>query len=233
MHILRLTPDKKVLQFVCGPYVYAEATLPRAARVLEVGGGNDPHPGSDVILDLYIDDNRDRPGQADMLRHGLLQRTEENGETATVVISVPIVCGNVLSLPFPDKSFDFIIAKDIMEHIDDVEQGFAELSRVGKAGFVDVPRMVSEWLYPQGTMHKHVFSFDGETLYAHPIAFQSPFKRMVHDAHAASEEWQCAWADSRHLFHIAHIWEGVARCVKANPAHLYAPTALRDLTKGA
>jgi ubiquinone/menaquinone biosynthesis C-methylase UbiE len=44
------------------------------------------------------------------------------------------VNGNALSLPFPDATFDRIIASEVMEHIPDDAGAAAELSRVLKPG---------------------------------------------------------------------------------------------------
>lgn len=40
--------------------------------------------------------------------------------------------GDVTALPFPDRSFDLVCAFDIVEHIEDDQQAFCEVSRVAK-----------------------------------------------------------------------------------------------------
>lgn len=230
MHRLSIYEDFKVLGFMAGGYVYAEVALPLAARVLEVGSGQDPHPGADVILDKYPDDNAHRPGLSDMARVTRLQRVDDDGAIVeTLHVPFRFVQGDVQCLPFADKSFDFVIARDVLEHIDDVEAGFREVSRVGRAGFVDVPRMTSEWLFPQGWIHKNVFTFDGARFYAHPIAFDTPWKRLMHDYVVDNKAAADAWAQSRHFFHVAHMWYGSIECVKANPAKLGGTNPIADL----
>jgi SAM-dependent methyltransferase len=49
-------------------------------------------------------------------------------------ISATQTCANALTLPFPDASFDRIIASEVMEHIPDDEGAMAELQRVLKPG---------------------------------------------------------------------------------------------------
>lgn len=62
------------------------------------------------------------------------------------------VCGSALSLPFPDASFDRVIASEVFEHIDDDGQAARELARVLRPGgtlAVTVPRFAPEvvcWL---------------------------------------------------------------------------------------
>jgi len=62
------------------------------------------------------------------------------------------VCGSALALPFPDASFDRVIASEVFEHIDDDIGAARELARVLKPGgtlAVTVPRFGPEvgcWL---------------------------------------------------------------------------------------
>lgn len=47
-------------------------------------------------------------------------------------------------LPFEDKSFDFVVALDLLEHLDDLKHGLDEFSRVAKgAVFVMLPNMAN------------------------------------------------------------------------------------------
>src|SRR5690606_33175711 len=38
--------------------------------------------------------------------------------------------GDLLDLPFPDRSFDLVVCMEVLEHLDDPESGLAELCRV-------------------------------------------------------------------------------------------------------
>ena len=58
------------------------------------------------------------------------------------------VNGNALSLPFPDATFDRIIASEVMEHIDDDSGAAAELARVLKPGGT-IAVTVPSWLPEQ------------------------------------------------------------------------------------
>ena len=63
------------------------------------------------------------------------------GATATAVR------GNLLALPFPDASFDRVIASEVLEHIPDDVTAMAELTRVLRPGglaAVTVPRWLPE-----------------------------------------------------------------------------------------
>jgi SAM-dependent methyltransferase len=56
--------------------------------------------------------------------------------------------GNVCAMPFDDRSFDFVIATDIIEHVDDDAAALRELARVLKDGgkaLIAVPAFPSLW----------------------------------------------------------------------------------------
>lgn len=55
-----------------------------------------------------------------------LARLREHGGLATL--------SDVTALPFPDRAFDLVCAFDIVEHVEDDQRVFAELSRVARPG---------------------------------------------------------------------------------------------------
>ena len=45
-------------------------------------------------------------------------------------------------LPFPDRSFDYVVALDVLEHVDNLHAGFGELLRIARRGvIVALPNM--------------------------------------------------------------------------------------------
>ncbi len=213
MHVVRLMGDTKTLLWLTGPFVYAQIDLPRVARVLEVGGGQDPHPADDVIVEKYLDDNKHRMMKSDPITKSRLRGMTHNGPGADVGAFDPdIVQADVEEMPFEDKSFDFVICKDVLEHCDDPVKAAAEMSRVGKAGFCDTPKLTSEMLWPQPDIHKYVFDYDGQGgLVGRAIEFVSPFGNILHKMFEANGEMQYAWAASRYYFHAIIFWENELR----------------------
>jgi glycosyltransferase involved in cell wall biosynthesis len=58
------------------------------------------------------------------------------------------VQGSLLALPFPDASFENVVAMEVLEHVTDPDKAFSEISRVLKAGgrlMVTVPH--ENWLW--------------------------------------------------------------------------------------
>ena len=110
---------------VRGTAVHAPAP-PLTGQVMEVGGGQAPHPRSDVVVEKYVVDDFERPGGAPL------------------DLSKPLIVADGQHLPFADGSFAYSIASHVLEHATD-PVGFArELSRVSSAGFVQVPSRQSE-----------------------------------------------------------------------------------------
>lgn len=71
------------------------------------------------------------------------------GELDPVESRVGAVRGDALALPFPDASFDRVIASEILEHIPDDVQAMAELARVLRPGgtmAITVPRAGPEFV---------------------------------------------------------------------------------------
>lgn len=103
--------------------------IKRTDRVLEIGSGDNPNPRSDILCDRYIRSDHERAG-------GFRIRIDR-----------PMVVADGMRLPFADKTFDYVIASHIFEHMDD-PAGFArEIMRVGKAGYIEVPSALSERVF--------------------------------------------------------------------------------------
>lgn len=119
-------------------------------RVIDVGCGLGRHSyeayrrGADVIA---FDQNAEELAEVDTM----LQAMGAEGE-APASAKAQVVVGDALALPYPDDSFDCVIASEILEHIPDDDTAIAELARVLSPGgrlAVTVPRWLPEricWL---------------------------------------------------------------------------------------
>lgn len=120
------------------------------SRVIDVGCGLGRHSyeayrrGADVIA---FDQNAEELAEVDTM----LQAMGAEGQ-APASAKAQVVVGDALALPYPDDSFDCVIASEILEHIPDDETAIAELARVLAPGgrlAVSVPRWLPEricWL---------------------------------------------------------------------------------------
>ena len=101
--------------------------------VLEVGSGGNPYARANILLDAYVETSQ---------RHWVPLKVDR-----------PMVIGIVEKLPFKDNSFDFVIASHVLEHSSQPEKFLAELQRVAKAGYIEVPDAFMERINPY-TDHK-------------------------------------------------------------------------------
>jgi SAM-dependent methyltransferase len=95
--------------------------------VLDLGSGAFPNPRADLLCDRDLVDNRHRAG-------------------LPVVVDRPLVRADATALPFRDKSVDFVIASHLAEHVTEPEAFCAELARVARAGYIETPSPLADYL---------------------------------------------------------------------------------------
>ncbi len=98
-----------------------------ASLVLDVGSGDKPHWRADVLLDRF-------PGD----EHGG-QRSGASGAR----VDRPLFDADAADMPFADKVFDYVICSHVLEHVEHPDAVVAELTRVAKAGYIEVPEAAS------------------------------------------------------------------------------------------
>ena len=113
----------------------------RDALVLEVGSGGNPYARANVLLDAYPETRE---------RHWV-----------PLTVDRPFVFGFLEKLPFRDKSFDFVIASHVLEHSTAPERALAEMQRVGKAGYIEVPDAFMERVNPYKDHRAEITVRDG------------------------------------------------------------------------
>lgn len=99
--------------------------------VLDVGSGDKPHWRADVIVDKYPEDNQQR------ISGGVLFDKRKL-----------FVNADVENLPFKDKSFDFVFCSHLLEHVKNPDKAIKEITRIGKAGYIEVPSGILELWQP-------------------------------------------------------------------------------------
>ena len=77
-----------------------------------------------------------------------MRESYERGTYSSLPTDRPVVVARTENLPFKDKSFDFVIASHVLEHTDNPIQFLAELQRVAKSGYIEVPDGFSERINP-------------------------------------------------------------------------------------
>lgn len=114
------------------------------ALVLEVGSGGNPYFRSNVLVDAYTSTRE---------RHWV-----------PLVADRPFILGFGESLPFKDKSFDFVIASHVLEHSAHPEKFINELQRVAKSGYIETPDAFMERINPYWDHRAEVTEREGVLL---------------------------------------------------------------------
>lgn len=109
-----------------------QLNIPGNYKVLDVGGGHNPHPRANIIVEKYDDSNNSHRGG------NVYHRKDQE-----------LIFADGQSMPFKDNEFDYVISCHVMEHVDDPAAFMDELSRVGKRGYIEVPSLLGEWLVPK------------------------------------------------------------------------------------
>ena len=109
-------------------------SLPDTARVVDVGGGGSPFPRADHVIDLAPYAERNALGKLDI---ACAERyTAETWTTLDLCDRTP--------WPFEDGFFDFAVCSHVLEDIRDPIRVCSEMSRVAKAGYIEVPSRILE-----------------------------------------------------------------------------------------
>jgi hypothetical protein len=98
-----------------------------ARRVLDIGGGHNPFKGVTHVVDFDLKEGRDR--------HGNLLVVPEPAR---------LFAADVQALPFHAKSFDYVYASHVLEHVDWPSDACREIMRVASAGYVETPSPLLE-----------------------------------------------------------------------------------------
>ncbi|MBC5766919.1 methyltransferase domain-containing protein [Ramlibacter albus] len=172
--------------------------VPKDALVLEVGSGGNPYPRANVLLDAY-------------------ENTRERN-WAPLKSDRPTVLGFVEQLPFRDKAFDFVIASHVLEHSGDPEQFLAELQRVAKAGYIEVPDAFFERINPLLDHHLEITQREGRLLIRKkPSPVVDRDLVDLYEDRAKRHMTGELFVEHPFAFHVRYYWRGKIDFVVLNP----------------
>ena len=160
----------------------------RGDLVLEVGPGGSPFLRSDVLVEKYIEDSKERP--------------------SVLTLDRAIISADGSALPFRDKSAGFIFCAHVLEHVPEPTTFLRELSRVGKRGLIICPHGGYERLDPRRSHLWYVWNENGSLRLKQKRSWnefpevQKYFKNIAE----LPSYWRF-WGKHRRLFETALLWE--------------------------
>ena len=158
----------------------------KSALVLDVGSGGNPYPRSDILLDRLTG--------------------EEHRCGESMLIDRQVVFADAKNMPFRDKSFDFVIASHILEHVSDPEHFLTELQRIGKAGYIETPNAIFERLSPYDVHCLEILEKDGVlNIHKKSEAIEDSFLSSA-ELLSDQESWGHFMFNSPELFHAQYLW---------------------------
>lgn len=161
--------------------------VPKDALVLEVGSGGNPYVRANVLLDAY-EDTRER-------------------HWAPLVSDRPTVLGFVENLPFRDGAFDFVIASHVLEHSMQPENFLAELQRVARAGYIEVPDAFMERINPYRDHRLEITVRDNRLVVRKKAGWQvDPELVELYEARAKRPITQMLMPARPFDFHVRYYW---------------------------
>jgi SAM-dependent methyltransferase len=119
-------------------------------RVLEVGPGATPHPGSQIFLERRFAD---------------FEAFRQRGGLPAIELKKPVIYYGGDRFPFGDQEFDYVICSHVLEHVEHPEKFLQELARVAPRGYLEFPTVYYEYLYNFREHLNLVVHKDGELLW--------------------------------------------------------------------
>ena len=177
---------------------------PASGFVLDVGAGQSPTPRADIVVDKYAADNFER--------------------ATDLSFEKPLVVGDGQALPFADGTFAYVIASHVLEHATDPLLFAAELSRVARAGWVQVPSRESELAFGW-PFHPWLIDLERGTLTVEARGdARAPVGRLFHEAARDSYMFRLWMGAHRGVwYHSVHWRESLqVRCNDESAAEAVA-----------
>jgi len=181
------------------------SNLPSEALVLDVGGGMAAFPRADWVIDALDFEERGR----------LLDQTRVDSEhrfTKESWVRFDICCRQ--PWPFEDGQFDFAVCSHVLEDVRDPVWVCSEISRIAKAGYIEVPSRIVE--QSKGVEHPHLAGYYHHRWLASVVNDVLEFRQKPHLLHVTSKAIVAKvgfWREINPEHAITtHYWEGELNC---------------------
>lgn len=200
---------------------YVKFPTTPGVRMLDVGSGGYPFPLATIHMDRYP--------AVSQSRHEPLARVDK-----------PFVTADVQHLPFRDQSFDFVYASHVLQAADDPIAACAEMMRVGKAGFIEIPTFGKNALFSwaKGLMKWHAVAISHHLCFFEYSARElegvgSPVWRNLIMSRWHEPLQEVFW-DNQDLFNVLFTWTGsfsVMVFAQDGTVRTFNPVKAREVVK--
>jgi hypothetical protein len=182
-----------------------ESTLPDDALVIDVGGGGAAFARADWVIDALAFEQRGR-----LLKAGDAERPNRFTRDSWVQFDL---CSRE-RWPFEDEQFDYAVCSHVLEDLRDPIWVCAEISRISKAGYIEVPSRVVE--QSTGIEHPRLAGYHHHRWLISKCNDLLEFRMKPHLLHvtrdaivAKTGPWRAI--NPRHEITV-HYWEGAIPC---------------------
>lgn len=188
---------------------------PAEGIVVEIGGGQSPHPRADLVIDRYVVDDFEREG--------------------AISLAKPLVVGDGHRLPLRDHAAAYVLTLHVLEHATDPAQFAAEVSRVARSGFAQVPSREAELTYGWPFHPWLIDDREGTLAFEPKGALRAPLSSLFHSDFAASTLHRIWWSAHRSRWLHSVEWRErlevrvVGTSVAETTAHLDVPATVDAL----
>lgn len=160
-------------------------------KVLDIGGGHNPFPRADYIVECDLHEGIHRDGQ---------QIPPE--------VKARYMEADIHELPFDDKSIDFIFCSHVLEHVADPEKACSEIIRVGKRGYIETPRKWVEFFAGYPSHQWLVDNVNGELVFERRQFLESPYlNALLHSVWKHRRLEERALKDFLNISCVQFYWE--------------------------
>ena len=118
------------------------------------------------------------------------------------------VAADIASLPFKEKSFDFVFCSHVLEHVKDPALACRELIRVAKRGYIETPRKWTEF-YAGHPSHRWLVDLkDGKLFFEKRRFLDSPFMNFIlPQVWKSPQLYERALTTFRNITCVQFLWE--------------------------
>ena len=125
---------------------YLSKAVDPSQNIADLGSGNNPFRHARVCVDKFDSDDIQRGGR-------ILAKPVQKEMKDVDLNSYPY--------PFKDKEMDFVLCSHVLEHLDNPVQACVEMSRIARAGYIEMPAFSSDiFMRPNDSIHQWLCLYD-------------------------------------------------------------------------